>query len=180
MRPATQPREITGWKGLVGCLGTGLLVLGVVGAVVWYFHRKDQDKSARIDREFLQPWFQAAREGRMDKVWETLGTENYRSRNPRAAVDATYRKAVENLGPLQSASVHVATGTTELLSERPAYESVGTKWIFGKDREIFLVFELVDQPGQGFRLDHARLGFTRKTGLSGGYHPPEGTPEGPW
>ncbi len=176
---STYTEAATSWKSLIGCFGTGLLALALIGGGVWFFLQKSRSMEARIEREFLQPWFTAARDGKTDAAWETLTTGSYRAKNAKDAVAATYRQAEEKLGPPQSAVINKATGAKELLSDRPGYQLVGTKWLFD-GKEVFLVFELIDVPGQGFRVDHARLGFTRKTGLSGGYTPPKGTPEGPW
>lgn len=175
----------TSWKSCFGCLSMGILFFYLIGAGIWFFYQKNQDKAARVEREFLQPWFTAARDGKIAEVWETLGTESYREKNTKEAVAATYRQAVEKLGPLQSATILKSGGSDvrgakDLFSGRPGYQLVGTKWIFGEGKEVFLTFEVIDVPSQGFRVDHARLGFSRKTGLSGGYNPPDGTPAGPW
>lgn len=175
----TQPTENHSWKGLFGCLGGGILFLALIGGIIWFVVRKNQDKEIRITREFLQPWFEAARDGNLNRAWETLTTETYRTKNAQAAVAATWREAAEKLGPPRSAVILKATGAKKLLSDRPGYQIAGTKWTFGEGKELFLVFELLDVPGQGFRVDHARLGFTRRTGNTG-YLPPAGTPEGPW
>lgn len=178
MSPVSQPTEISGWKGLFGCLGGGLLVLGLVGGIIWKVSETTRDKTGRITSEFLEPWFDAARDGRMEEAWATLTTDHYRAKYTKEAVAATYREAIKKFGPPRSASVVGVAGTKELLSGRPGYQRVGTRWVFGEDREIYLIFELVDEEGRGFRVDHASPGSFNRTAT--GYIPPEGTPEGPW
>lgn len=49
-----------------------------------------------------------------------------------------------------------------------------TRWRWAGGTELFLTFELVDEPGGGYRLDRGKVGG-RKSQIA-----PVGTPDGPW
>lgn len=166
----------TSWRSLAGCLGTGVLVISAIVILVVFFAKRSDESLSRIDGEFLQPWFRAMRDGEFGSAWASLTTEGYRADNPEEAVAATYDEAIRRFGPPVKASAYGHTGTKEPGS--PYLLRTGTRWEWENGVVLHLVFHLVDLPGQGFRLQRAGLGELTRT--TGGYHPPQGTPEGPW
>lgn len=149
------------WKSLAGCLGTVALVIAAIVAIVVLFVKRSEDRLSRIDVEFLQPWFRAAREGEFESAWASLTTEAYRADNPEEAVAATYEEATRRFGRPVKASVYGHTGTKEPGSPYPL--RTGTRWEWENGVVLHLVFHLVDLPGQGFRLEKAGLGELSRT-----------------
>lgn len=164
------------WKGLFGCLGVGMVVVGA--AVFWVFQvqRMAEQKLARIDREFLQPWAEAVRGGAMESAWRNLTTDQYRRSFPRGAVESTYHDALLRFGLPVRATLHGQTGTKTPGS--PYLYRTATEWEWESGETLRLLFHLVDVPGEGYRVDRAGIGTLTKSMT--GYHPPEGTPDGPW
>lgn len=172
-----QVREVqTSWRSLAGCLGTGVLVIAAIVAGTVFLAKRSDESLSRIDGEFLQPWFRAIRDGEFESAWGSLTTEAYRAANPEEAVAATYDEATRRFGPPVKASVYGQTGTKEPGS--PYLLRTGTRWEWENGVVLHLVFHLVDLPGRGFRVERAGLGELSRSAT--GYHPPQGTPEGPW
>lgn len=172
----TTVHENTGWKGLIGCLGTGLAVIAAIVFVVIFVRGRDEKVRARIDGEFLQPWLKAAREGTMENAWATLTTENYRKTRPQADVAATYAAAARTFGKPVAVSIHGQQGVK--VPGQSWHQRTATKWTWENGTTLHLIFNLVDVPGEGFRVESAAPGTFTKSQT--GYHPPQGTPDGPW
>lgn len=168
--------ESTGWKGLIGCLGIGIAVVAAIVFAVMFFRSRHENTRTRIDSEFLQPWFRAAREDAMETAWTTLTTESYRKTRPQADVAATYAAATRLFGKPVAASIHGQQG--EKVPGQSWHQRTATQWTWENGTTLHLVFNLVDVPGQGYRVESAGLGTLTKSQT--GYHPPQGTPDGPW
>ncbi len=165
--------EHSSWKGLLGCLGTGVVVIGLVVWGTVFVLGRNAKKEARIQAEFLDPWVEAVRGAKMAQAWESLTTETYRKDRPQAAVVENYRSAVEILGKPTQVEITSVNSTTELGGGR-SFQRAVTRWQWEKKPEVFLTLELVDVPQAGFRLDAARLGGRNKQ------IPSPNVPAGPW
>ncbi|MCB1208094.1 MAG: hypothetical protein KDK97_02145 [Verrucomicrobiales bacterium] len=154
---ASMVSEQSSWKGLIGCLGTGAVVIGLGIWGVMTVWNRNADQETRIRAEFLDPWVQAVRDGTLPKAWETLTTESYRKAKPQATVAETYRSAVEMFGPVDNVRIVSVHGTTELGAGR-SYQRTSTRWTWAKGQETVVIFDVVDVPETGFRVDDARLG----------------------
>ncbi len=165
--------EHSSWKGLLGCLGTGVVVIGLVVWGVMLVKGRTDKKEARIHAEFLEPWIESVQAGTMAQAWQTLTTEAYRKDRSQAAVVENYRAAMEKLGRPMEVVIRSVISTVELGGGRTFQRTV-TRWKWEKEPEVYLTLYLVDVPEAGFRLDAARLGGHNKQIT------PPNVPEGPW
>jgi hypothetical protein len=130
-----------------------LLIIAGVG----YFRGKMEDTKERVRTEWLDPYLQAIREGAPDTSWETLTTEKYRDQYSAEKYAENFRKMGDLIGEIEPVTITSLRGGWEAGAGR-AYQTVVTKWKWVDGTEFFRTFELVDEPGVGFRLDKARLG----------------------
>ncbi len=161
------------WRGLLGCLGTGALVIGAIVWVVIYFVGKSKSVEERLAREWLTPYVEAIRSGRSGDAWENLTTEAYRAKYSREGLEETHRLALERFGAPKTVTITSAFGTTEI-SPRRKFHSTVTRWDWEKGPRFYLTFELVDVPGEGFRVDAFKFGGRHKQIT------PNEVPLGPW
>ncbi len=170
--PAPKPKS----SGVFYLLAAALLV-AIVGApfAAKFFRQEHQEKRGRIERDFLHPWTQGITSGDLRHAWQTVTTEDYRHRNPSAAVSATYAQCLRQWGRPEAIEIVRARRFQQPGDPESEEVTVFFQWPEAHSH-LYIDYLLVNSPAHGYRLNAVQ----RVSNEINRLRKYADTPEGPW
>lgn len=142
------------WRGLFVIVAVAALLVG--GLVAGWHHLSGQAAATeqRIQVEFITPYFEALKAGDAARAWRDLTTESYRTRHKQPDFAANVAAILQAYGRPEAVEIVTVTATSE---PGGSFQRVRTDWTWEKGALLTRIFQLVDVPGAGYRLDGATI-----------------------
>lgn len=142
------------WKGLFVVLAVAVLGIGGLVAGWRYLSGQAAATEARIRTEFITPYFEALKAGDAARAWRDLTTESYRTRHKQADFLANAAIILAAYGKPATVKIVTVTATSE---PGRSFQRVRTDWTWEKGAPLTRIFQLVDVPHSGYRMDGATI-----------------------
>lgn len=142
------------WKGLFVVLTVAVLVIGGLVAGWRYLSGQAAATEARIHTEFITPYFEALEAGEAERAWRDLTTESYQTRYQQADFLANAATILAAYG--KPATVEIVK-VTDISEPGRSFQRVRTDWTWEKGGPLTRIFQLVDVPDAGYRMDGATI-----------------------